>query len=118
MTRFTKKIHSVVVAGRTWEFAQVTSSRSGGNGRPLVSLEETVRVNTLVARAICMSTEPLTGEEFEFLSRLTRTSYAETARRLHVSPFAPEAWIAADALPQTEGRLIKSHFANLILSDF
>ena len=117
MTRFTKKIHSVVVAGRKWEFAQVTSSRTG-NGRPQVSLEETVRVNTLVARAICMSTEPLTGEEFDFLSRLTRTSYAETARRFNVAPFAPESWVAADALPQTEGRLIKSHFANVILADF
>ncbi len=116
MEIFIEKNYKVSIAGQTWEFDEIKFSRDA-EGRARLPLEETVKINRSIANSICSTDASLTGEEFEFLCRLSRTSYAETAKRLKTDASTPTKWVAKGTVPPLESEVIKIYIWNKIFAD-
>lgn len=98
--------YRLAIAGSIWEFDSVPLDQTN-DGSFRISIKETERINKSVANAICGSPEKLTGEEFDFLCRITRTSYVEAADRLKKSPSTPSTWVKKGSVPELESEVFK-----------
>ena len=116
MTKKIEKNYRLAIAGQFWEFDSVTLDQTD-EGKYRISLKETERINRSVANSICGSAGKLSGEEFEFLCRMTRTTYAEAAERLKTSSSTPSTWVRKGFVPELESEVFKQYIWDKVFAE-
>ena len=72
------------IAGKTWNINKVIMQK-GISGSLIFPRSEVSRMNFVVAKEICGSYSPLSGQELDFLCDLTTTKFVEISKIIGIS---------------------------------
>jgi formate dehydrogenase maturation protein FdhE len=107
--------YRIQAAGTIWEF-EFVEMESDSEGKTLLKATEIQRINRSIANALCSEARPLTPDELEFLSKITRTRNTEIAARVYADPSTVTRWKEKKSIPALESEVLKEFFWNKLFS--